>query len=665
MQRIITPQTMNESDSLALGSLLRGAFQRGQYYVSPSEAFSNRYAYVQHRGKNRPYFEVVDDATALSADCLSAREMQDDGGVFPILGKIELDNADRARFIPHKERRVLKRQIQLAGDDRVEELRIAQHVRHLRSMHPEVAYSHNSKNKRCYVMRAVEGQSLEAFLQQNPNLSIDKRFKISIYLLRALEKEFHDLRIIHRDVKPDNVIINPVTLKVHFIDTDLALHGRKEDIVAGTGAYAAPEAILNPESISTAADVYSLGLLLRSDLWGGGSREDYLQAVPVNQHQSAQWYKLVITALRQNRELAHDVPLFQKLPFSEQAKSYIPNLKPVFKLLNAFQPNLRCTAAQAAHLFEAAYFDYLCNEFPQHIRQFEKAKRLAGQLTARWDLKVRQGDVHSRLSLGDEPQQLLVDLQQTLAQLSDQPNVVSYFVHLTQVMAFNGLTSKKAILTKAQAIVSSAKCAIDEVQDRQVLLEQSNRLQQRLYPQAAQVIAERLSLISVKIEELKHRLGKMLKTYDHNGAEVTEPVYNSSFDNLNKFVQLNAALVEAIKVDQAALSAELSAYHKSYVKKNVDIFKQLRPLALHNPTTAVKNALREALQDYLHQRKTLTKRRAEDLKALLRIDAPTEQAFTQQVDRRLSQLRTGLFGRSKMRDNVRLKMNPFACARQR
>ncbi|RFU38964.1 hypothetical protein DZF91_24915 [Actinomadura logoneensis] len=74
----------------------------------------------------------------------------------------------------------------------------------------------------------------------------------------------HAAGVVHRDVKPANVVLTPAGAKV--VDFGLAFgHRTAEGALLGTPAYVAPE-LLAGEDPTPAADVYALGVLLRETL---------------------------------------------------------------------------------------------------------------------------------------------------------------------------------------------------------------------------------------------------------------------------------------------------------------------------------------------------------------------------------------------------------------
>jgi len=89
---------------------------------------------------------------------------------------------------------------------------------------------------------------------------------MDIVLFNCLEalKAFHSEGFLHRDVKPDNLMIDE-QLGVFLIDFGTAIpldaHHLKARYV-GTLAYMSPEAVFRPHEMDTSSDYYSLGKTL-------------------------------------------------------------------------------------------------------------------------------------------------------------------------------------------------------------------------------------------------------------------------------------------------------------------------------------------------------------------------------------------------------------------
>lgn len=119
------------------------------------------------------------------------------------------------------------------------------------------------------VMRKMRGECLIDMLGDIP-LTIKERIEISIALIQEL-MTIHANQILHRDIKPDNIIVNRETtpISVRYIDFGLSVRQTALDgHHAGSCHYAAPE-IFDPRigAQSVASDIFSLGRTL-ARIWG-------------------------------------------------------------------------------------------------------------------------------------------------------------------------------------------------------------------------------------------------------------------------------------------------------------------------------------------------------------------------------------------------------------
>ena len=113
------------------------------------------------------------------------------------------------------------------------------------------------------VMPLYAGELLEARLSRSPQLGLEEGRNIAIKLARAAAA-LHRAGIIHRDIKPDNVILEgDGALKL--IDLGVVrVPGLEEfppENIPGTAAYMAPE-MADGEPGSEASDLYALGVTL-------------------------------------------------------------------------------------------------------------------------------------------------------------------------------------------------------------------------------------------------------------------------------------------------------------------------------------------------------------------------------------------------------------------
>ncbi|HEX3464014.1 MAG TPA: serine/threonine-protein kinase [Candidatus Elarobacter sp.] len=143
-------------------------------------------------------------------------------------------------------------------------------------VHPNVVSVHDigeSEDGRPFiVMDYVEGRSLQEIIAQDGPLTSERVALLGLGIARALAAA-HALNIVHRDVKPANVIVDAQGLP-HLMDFGLARELVDDDpgitapgVLVGTPFYVAPEQA-QFGTASPAADLYSLGAVLYHALTG-------------------------------------------------------------------------------------------------------------------------------------------------------------------------------------------------------------------------------------------------------------------------------------------------------------------------------------------------------------------------------------------------------------
>lgn len=124
------------------------------------------------------------------------------------------------------------------------------------------------------VMPLVEGESLQARLLREGLLEPDEVARIVAETAAALEAA-HKVGLVHRDVKPANIMLEGEERRVLLMDFGIAKAASSEDetitgtgVVVGSPAYMSPEQARGERDIDGRSDIYSLGAVAYEMLSG-------------------------------------------------------------------------------------------------------------------------------------------------------------------------------------------------------------------------------------------------------------------------------------------------------------------------------------------------------------------------------------------------------------
>lgn len=188
----------------------------------------------------------------------------------PVVGKL----VALKRLAPHPNL------VSLLGREEIHHRFVTEAVTMARLRHPNIVAIwdfHDDENLTYFVMEyfckslgSVIGETYRVE-RSSRVLSVDKAIDYTLQVLAGLER-LHNGGIIHRDIKPYNVLITEQdTAKITDFGLS-ALHGETfggpSNLMVGSPYYAAPEQEANPNDVDVRADLYPVGVMLHRMLTG-------------------------------------------------------------------------------------------------------------------------------------------------------------------------------------------------------------------------------------------------------------------------------------------------------------------------------------------------------------------------------------------------------------
>ncbi len=160
----------------------------------------------------------------------------------------------------------------IGGDRFLQEIKTTANLHH-----PHILPLHDSGEAEglvYYVMPYIEGESLRARLDRDKQLPVDEAIRIARETADALDYA-HRQGVIHRDIKPDNIMLHDGHVVV--ADFGIALAASRTEggsrmtetgMSLGTPHYMSPEQAMGEREINASSDVYALACVLYEMLMG-------------------------------------------------------------------------------------------------------------------------------------------------------------------------------------------------------------------------------------------------------------------------------------------------------------------------------------------------------------------------------------------------------------
>lgn len=216
-----------------------------------------------------------------------------------------------------------------------------------------------TNNDLFFVFEYVEKNLYQVQKEHDNNMDIDDIKKIMYEILQGLSY-IHKNGFFHRDMKPENVLMNGMTVKI--ADFGLAREIRSKppytDYVS-TRWYRAPELLLRSTNYSSPVDIFAAGcmfaeLLLGRPLFAGKSEGDQLMKIcsvlgPPSKLEWPEGHKLA-------SKLGYDFPKMAKTPLEDMLPNATPEALDLLEKMFTYDPNIRITAQKClGHEFFDGY----------------------------------------------------------------------------------------------------------------------------------------------------------------------------------------------------------------------------------------------------------------------------------------------------------------------
>ncbi|OCH97635.1 hypothetical protein A8135_13575 [Legionella jamestowniensis] len=238
--------------------------QKNGLYISQSKqpfSFSHNVVLFRSDSKETPRYAILEDGAHSSGAS---------SNVFLVKHKLLADEHGLLHLKPvdYIAKCVKESFLVNIQTDSQREYLFSKRVKYLHCKEPVLVSEKGNVTAAFLIMRNLGPINLSDWLktlkEHNSNILID----LSIDLIRALNKQVHQQNIIHRDIKPDNIIFDSTKIPpVRICDFGISKSNGEKTLTEsiGTDGYMAPEQTLNQHTTKK-TDITSLGFTI-VDIW--------------------------------------------------------------------------------------------------------------------------------------------------------------------------------------------------------------------------------------------------------------------------------------------------------------------------------------------------------------------------------------------------------------
>ena len=205
--------------------------------------------------------------------------------------------------------------VSLLGIDKIKEMFVAEAVTLARLRHPNIVdiLDFDESNGRLFYLMAYHVNNLGILIGESPRpdepsrcIRVEKAMHYTHQTLQGLSG-LHHAGIIHRDIKPYNLLITDQDT-VKICDFGLSkLHGEKfagpPSLKVGSAWYSPPEQEADPDRVDVTADLYAVGITFYRMLTGELPADDYHPVSAYNAELDLSWDGFI---RRATARIAHD-----------------------------------------------------------------------------------------------------------------------------------------------------------------------------------------------------------------------------------------------------------------------------------------------------------------------------------------------------------------------